>query len=371
LPRYEGDYRLTKEENRAAVAHYVEALDMRRLAHEAVAVFGGKMPHNMSIVAGGVTAEPTVDKIATFLWKIEQLIDFIDSRYLPDVLMVANRYQDYFAIGAGCKQLLSFGVFDLDSHPDLVRRKRYFPNGIVGADLKLRGIDPSKITEEVVNSWFKETGPVHPYDGSTDAERDKAGAYSWIKSPRYDGEVMEVGPLARMMVAYVSGDRDVQGHVNAVLKTFNAGPEALFSVLGRHAARAIECKIVAERLKDWVLTLKPGEPTFTDFPLDVSNRGMGLHEAPRGALGHWIDVENGTTKNYQAIVPTTWNAGPMDAKGQPGPIEQSLIGTAVRDERNPFELVRIVRAYDPCLSCAVHVITPKGEDLGRFVVGVA
>lgn len=370
LPRYEGDYRLTKEENRAAVAHYVEALDIRRLAHEAVAVFGGKIPHNMSIVAGGVTAEPTVDKIAQFLWKIEQLIDFIDTRYLPDVLMVANRYQDYFGVGAGCKQLLSFGVFDLDSNPDLVQRKRYFPNGIVGADLKLRGIDPSKITEEVVSSWLKETGPVHPYDGSTEPERDKAGAYSWIKSPRYDGEVMEVGPLARMVVAYVSGDKEVQGHVNTVLKKFNAGPEALFSVLGRHAARAIECKIVAERLKDWVLTLKPGEPTMTDYSLDVTNRGMGLHEAPRGALGHWIDVENGKTKNYQAIVPTTWNAGPMDAKGQPGPIEQSLIGTAVKDERNPFELVRIVRAYDPCLSCAVHVVTPKGEDLGRFVVGV-
>jgi hydrogenase large subunit len=181
--------------------------------------------------------------------------------------------------------------------------------------------------------------------------------------------VLEVGPLARMLASYVSGDKQVQSMVNGVLGKFNTGPEALFSVLGRHAARAIECKLVAEKLKAWALQLQPGQPTFTDFNLDVTSRGMGLHEAPRGALGHWIVVEGGKTKNYQAVVPTTWNAGPMDTKGQPGPIEQSIIGTKVKDAKNPFELVRIVRSYDPCLSCAVHVVTPKGEDLGRFVVG--
>jgi hydrogenase large subunit len=369
VPRYEGDYRLSRDENRAAVSHYVEALNMRRLAHEAVAVFGGKMPHNMSIVAGGATSAPTLDKMASFLWKIEQIEDFIDNRYLPDVLLVAGRYGDYFGIGAGCKKYLSYGVFDLDSDPDLTKRQRYFPQGIVGADLKLRRFDPGKVTEEVQGSWFEETGPVHPYQGSTAPDRDKAGAYSWVKAPRYDGEVLEVGPLARMLTSYAAGDAQVRGMVNGVLGEFKASPEALFSVLGRHAARAIECRIVAARLKDWVLQLKPGEPTFTDFPLEVTSRGMGLHEAPRGALGHWIVAEGGKTANYQAVVPTTWNAGPIDAQGQPGPIEQSLIGTKVKDQRNPFELVRIVRSYDPCLSCAVHVVTPKGEDLGRFAVG--
>ncbi len=180
---------------------------------------------------------------------------------------------------------------------------------------------------------------------------------------------MEVGPLARMLASYVSGDPQVQSLVDGVLGKFNASPAALFSVLGRHAARAVECKLVAEKLKEWALELRPGQPTFTDFPLEVTSRGMGLHEAPRGALGHWISVEGGKTRNYQAVVPTTWNAGPMDAKGQPGPMEQSLIGTRVKDSHNPFELVRIVRSYDPCLSCAVHVVTPRGEDLGRFVVG--
>ncbi|TYO96633.1 hydrogenase large subunit [Geothermobacter ehrlichii] len=371
VPRYEGDYRLSKKENVAAVKHYVQALNMRRIAHEAVAIFGGKMPHNMSIVAGGVTASSDIDKIAAFLWRIERLIDFINGCYLPDVLMVAERYSDYFDIGAGCRQLMSFGVFDLDSDPDLTRRRRWLPQGIVGADLKLRRMDPEKITEEVTSSWFRETGPVHPYDGTTVPERDKAGAYSWIKSPRYAGEVMEVGPLARIAVAYAAGDPEVKRQVDAVLGHFKATPAALFSVLGRHAARAIETKLVAEKLKQWVLQLQPGQPSCTDFNLDVTARGMGLHEAPRGALGHWIRVEDGKVTNYQAVVPTTWNAGPVDAKGQPGPIEQSLIGTRVRDERNPFELVRIVRAYDPCLSCAVHVVTPKGEDLGRFLVGGA
>jgi hydrogenase large subunit len=372
VPRYEGDYRLSKEENRTAVAHYVEALNMRRLAHEATAIFGGKMPHNMSLVAGGSTSPISIDKIAAFLWKIEQLLEFIDSRYLPDVLLVADRYSDYFGIGAGCRQFLSFGIFDLDSDPDLTKRQRYIPQGIVsGKDLKLRRLDPSRITEEVQNSWYVDNGPVHPYEGSTEPDRDKAGAYSWVKSPRYAGEVLEVGPLARMLTSYVTGNNAVKTQVDAVLGRYKASPAALFSVLGRHAARAIECKIVAERLKEWVLQLVPGGPSFTDFPLEVTSRGMGLHEAPRGALGHWVVVEGGKVKNYQAIVPTTWNAGPIDAQGQPGPIEQALIGTKVKDQRNPFELVRIVRSFDPCLSCAVHVINPQGTDMGRFVVGGA
>jgi len=368
VPRYEGDYRLSKEENRAAVAHYVEALNMRRLAHEAVAIFGGKMPHNMSIVAGGATGEVTLDRIAAFHWKMDQLLGFIDNVYLPDVLMVARRYSDYFGVGAGCKKFLSFGVFDLDSDPDLTKRKRYLPQGIVRADLTLNRVEPEKITEEVENSWYAGSGPLHPYEGETIPDRDKAGAYSWVKSPRYAGEVLEVGPLARMLAAYAAGDRQVRGAVDGVLGEFHASPSALFSVLGRHAARAIECKVVAEKCKEWVLQLKPGEPGCADFPLEVTARGMGLHEAPRGALGHWIVSEGGTTKNYQAVVPTTWNAGPKDGKGVPGPIEQSLVGTRVRDQRNPFELVRIVRSYDPCLSCSVHAVTPRGEELGRFVV---
>ena len=370
VPRYEGDYRLSKEENRAAVAHYVEALNMRRLAHEATAIFGGKMPHNMSIVAGGCTAAPSIDEIASFHWKINQLIEFIDNSYLPDVLMVASKYSDYFGIGDGCGEFMSFGCFDLDSDPDLTKRQRFLPQGLIGIkDLKMRRLDPSKITEDAEFSWFENTGAVHPYDGQTVPDRDKANAYSWVKAPRYSGKVTEVGPLARMLAAYASGNKFVQGQVDSVLGMFKASPAVLDSVLGRHAARAIECKLVAEQLKSWVLQLQPGQPGCQDYPLNVTSRGMGLHEAPRGALGHWVVVEDGKVKNYQAVVPTTWNAGPMDGQGQPGPIEQAMIGTKVNDKHNPFELVRIVRSYDPCLSCAVHVVSPQGEDFSQFVVG--
>ena len=371
VPRYEGDYRLTKEENIHAVRNYVEALNIRRLAHEAVAVFGGKMPHNMAIVAGGVATRATLDKMSRFVGRIEQLISFIDSCYLPDVLMVAERYNDHFGIGKGCGSFMSFGVFDLDSDPDLTKRRRYFPQGIVSLDdLRLRRVDPNLITEEAQYSWYSDSAPRHPYDGKTESDHRKKDAYSWCKSPRYNGEVIEVGPLARMLTAYVSGDKQVQEAVDGVLARFNAPVSALDSVLGRHAARAIEAKIVAAKLRDWVMELKPDQPSFTPFNLEVSSRGMGLHEAPRGALSHWIVVKDGKTSNYQAVVPTTWNAGPMDANGQPGPIEQSLIGTVVRDKNNPFELVRIVRAFDPCLSCAVHVADLGGRNMGPFVVGL-
>jgi hydrogenase large subunit len=158
----------------------------------------------------------------------------------------------------------------------------------------------------------------------------------------------------------------VQGLVNPVLSHFDAPPSALFSVLGRHAARALECKYVADSMADWVLQLKPDEPVYTDYEMPEEAAGMGLVCGPRGALGHWIRIQDGKIANYQCVVPTTWNASPKDDHGQPGPIEQALVGTNIRDEDNPFEIVRIVRSFDPCLACAVHVITPKGQELGQF-----
>ncbi|MDH4208885.1 MAG: nickel-dependent hydrogenase large subunit, partial [Anaerolineae bacterium] len=175
-----------------------------------------------------------------------------------------------------------------------------------------------------------------------------------------------VGPLARMVISYVAGDSTVKDLVDPLLAHFGAGPGALFSVLGRHAARALECKYVADSMADWVLQLKPGEPVYTEYELPDEASGMGLVCGPRGALGHWVKIEDGKIANYQCVVPTTWNASPRDDQDQPGPIEQALIGTKVKDENNPFEIVRIVRSFDPCLACAVHVITPKGAELGRF-----
>jgi len=348
-PRYEGDYRLPDDVDRAAVAHYVQALDMRRLAHEMSAIFSGKMPHNVGIVPGGATEPPTVDKIANFLWKLQQLRDFVDNVYIPDVIAVAEVYSDYFAIGKGCGNLLSYGVFDLEAKgKDLAKRSRLLKQGTTSAtDLAYHALEPAKITEDVKNSWYKSTSGLHPSKGQTDPDRQKDGAYSWVKAPRYGGDVYEVGPLARMVVSYTAGEPTVQKLVNDTLAHFKAPPAALFSVLGRHAARALECKFVADSMPGWLLQLKPGEPMVADYVTPDSAEGMGLWEAPRGSVGHWIEIKDKKIANYQCVPPTNWNASPRDDKGQPGPIEQALIGTKVKDEGNPFELVRIVRSFDP------------------------
>lgn len=370
VPRYDGDYRLSDEMDQLATAHYLEALNARRKAHEMLAIFGGKMPHDMGIVPGGVTQPPTVDKITAFLWRLNELRDFIDRVYIADVLAVAENYADYFAIGAGCGNLLTYGVFDLDGHePNLLKRDRLFKSGTISTDLKPGEVDATKIVEEVKHSWYAEaTTGRNPSQGMTEPRPNKEGAYSWLKSPRYDGKVYEVGPLARMAVAYAQGDPTVKEMVDSTLARFKASPAALFSVLGRHAARALECKVVADAMADWLLELELGEPVYAEYTIPQESAGMGLSDGPRGALGHWVEIKDHKIANYQCVVPTTWNASPRDDKGQPGPIEQALIGTKVKDEDNPFEIVRIVRSFDPCLACAVHLVTPKGRSLGKFRV---
>ena len=368
VPRYEGDYRLPDEVSQQAVAHYVEAFNMRRKGQEMLSIFGGKMPHNCAIMPGGVTEVPTVDKIAAFLWRLNELRDFIDNVYLPDVLAVAEVYSDYFEIGRGCGNLLSFGSFDLDvNEKDLTKRERLLRQGTTSADLKFGEVDTGRIAEEVKHSWYADYGNGrHPTKGETSPEPRKAGAYSWIKSPRYGGEVYEVGPLARMAVTYASGNPRVKSLIDPVLSRFKASPGALFSVLGRHAARALYTKLIADTMPEWLLQLKPGEPVCADYSIPEEATGMGLVDAARGALGHWIEIKEGKIANYQCVVPSTWNLSPRDDKGQPGPVEQALEGTRIKDESNPFEIVRIIRSFDPCLACAVHMITPKGRDLGRF-----
>lgn len=372
FPRYEGDYRLPDAASQAAVSHYVQALDMRRLAHEMSAIWSGRMPHNVAIVPGGVTEVPTVDKIANFLWKLQTLRQFIDNVYLPDVLAVAEVYSDYFDVGRGCGNLMTYGVFDLETQEtDLTRRKRFFPQGrVTAADLTLGAIDASRITEQVKHSWYKSQTNLYPGEGRTDPDPAKADAYTWLKAPRYDGQPQEVGPLARMVVAYVAGDPAVKTAVDGLLARFGAGKEKLFSVLGRHAARALECKMVADAMADWVLQLKPGEPVIHEYPREMEQQGdgMGLWDGPRGALGHWIKVRDYKIENYQCVVPSTWNFSPKDDNDVPGPVEQAIVGTRIRDEANPFEIVRIVRAFDPCLACAIHLVTPKGNEIGKFRV---
>jgi len=370
VPRYEGDYRLPDEINNQAVAHYVQAFEMRRKGQEMLSIFGGKMPHNCAIMPGGVTEVPTIDKITSFPWRLNELRDFIDNVYLPDVLAVAEAYSDYFEIGRGCGNLLSYGSFDLDGkETDLLKRQRLLKQGTVSADLKIGEVDTSKIAEYIKHSWYTDYGNGrHPAKGETVPEPGKSEAYSWIKSPRYDGKVYEVGPLARMAVTYVRGDARVKALIDSVLARFKAPPGALFSVLGRHAARALYTKLVADTMPEWLLQLKPGEPVYTDYTVPDEANGMGLVDAARGALGHWIEIKEQKIANYQCVVPSTWNFCPRDDQGQPGPVEQALAGTKIKDETNPFEIVRIVRSFDPCLACAIHLITPGGENLGKFRV---
>jgi hydrogenase large subunit len=369
-PRYEGDYRLSPEADRMATANYLKALEARRKAHEMLAIFGGKMPHNVGVVPGGVTQPVTVDKITSFLWRLNELRDFIDHIYVPTVLAVAEAYTDYFEIGAGCGNLLAYGAFELDGQEhDLLKRERFIRGGRIGLDLVLQEVDPGKITEQVRHSWYDDAiTDRNPTVGDTAPMPGKDSAYSWIKAPRYDGQVYEVGPLARMVVTYARGDEQVKALVDSVLSHFDAPIQALFSVLGRHAARALECKLIADAMADWVLQLKPGEPVYADYELPETAQGVGLVAAPRGALGHWIRIENGVIANYQCVVPSTWNLSPRDDRDQPGPVEQALIGTRVKDEANPFEVVRIVRAFDPCLACAVHVVDVRGQERARFRV---
>lgn len=368
VPRYEGDYRLPDSANIECVSHYVKALEMRRKGQEMLVLFGGKMPHNMGVVPGGVTTTLTVDKIANFLWRLQELRDFVDNVYIPDVLAVAEIYSDYFEIGKGCGNLLSYGSYDLDGkEKDYTKRKRAFKQGIVSGDLKLQQLDTSKILEYVKNSWYEDvTSGRHPSQGETKPQFDKKGAYSWLKAPRYDGKVYEVGPLARVVATYLDGNPQIKNLVDGVLSKFKAKPSVLFSVLGRIAARAIACKFVADSMPEWLLQLKPGEPVYAEYEIPDESEGMGLIDASRGALGHWIKVKNKKIENYQCVVPSTWNLSPRDDKGQPGPVEQAIIGTKIKDENNPFEIVRIIRSFDPCIACAVHLITPKGRDIGEF-----
>jgi hydrogenase large subunit len=368
VPRYEGDYRFPDAVDRQLVGHYIEALRMRRKAQEMCSIFGGKMPHNMAVVPGGVTEVPTIDKIASFLWRLNELRTFIDQVYLPDVLAAAEVYSDYFEIGVGCRRLLSYGSYELDGkEPDLTKRKRLFKQGTVDSNLSLRSIDISAIAEDVKYSWYNDsTTGRKPTQGETIPQEDKAGAYSWVKSPRYNGQVYEVGPLARIMATYLSGDEKVKSIVDPALAKFKASPKVMFSTLGRHLARAVSCKVIADTMPTWLLELKPGEPVYQEYQIPDESSGVGLVDAARGALGHFIQIKDKRITNYQCVVPSTWNMSPRDDKGQPGPLEQALNGTKIKDEANPVEIVRIVRSFDPCLACAVHLITPKGGTLSKF-----
>jgi hydrogenase large subunit len=357
IPRYKGDYRLPQSINDKAVEHYIQALTIRKKAQEMLAVFGAKMPHVTTFTAGGVTETVTAEKIARFKQYLPEITSFIDNVYVPDVLAVANAYADeWFSIGKGCKNMLCYGAFRLTDETRPEGQKQLFKRGRY-TNGQLNSVDTKKITEEVKYSWYDgSTSGRYPGDGATVPAPGKKEAYSWLKAPRYEGLPHEVGPLARL---WVNQQKDVAG----------LGEKA-FSVLGRHFARALEASQIAHVMPEWLDQLTPGQPAFAPFDIPKEGAGMGLHEAPRGALGHWIKIKDYKIENYQAVVPTTWNGGPRDDKGQRGPIEDALVGTPVKDPENPIELVRVVRAFDPCIACAVHILEIKGgfKEVKKFII---
>jgi hydrogenase large subunit len=320
----------------SVAANLGKALEARRRAHEMGAVFGGKMPASHTFIPGGFTTTATTERISRFRTHLYALTDFIRNVYIPDVNAVANVYSDYFTLGAGCKNLLAFGVFAMD---DLGQNKLFSPGFIENTGGSVSTLDPGQISESVDRSWYADrTDNLAPAQGATEPVYPKGDAYSWLKAPRLSGKPFEAGSLARM---WINGD-------------YHRG----ISVMDRHAARSQEALKVAEAMQEWLESLSPGEMVYDDAFDQCSGVGVGMSEAPRGALGHWVKIVSGKIAQYQIITPTCWNASPRDGVNVPGPMEQALIGTPVEDPAQPVEALRVIHSFDPCLSCAVHVMRP-------------
>ena len=393
-------YRLPPEANLMAVAHYLEALDWQRRFIKIHAVLGGKNPHLQSFLVGGM-ATP-VDPDAQSSLNIETItvlnklvadgVAFVSQVYIPDVLAVASFYKDWASLGSGIGNYMSYGEYPLDDNPN---PELLIPAGIIrGRDLtKIAPVDQAKVSEWISHSWYSysvgDDKGLNPFQGETTPnytgpkppyERlyvDKK--YSWLKSPRYDGEAMEVGPLARMLIAYSSGrPARVKELVDKALSSLKVGPQALFSTLGRIAARAIEAQVLVESMNIWVQGLADNMAR-RDYRIQDNSKwdpgswpndclGAGFHEAPRGSLGHWVHINNGSIVNYQCVVPSTWNGGPRDAQGHPGPYEAALVGTPVAKPDQPLEILRTLHSFDPCMACAVHVVDATKRELARLRV---
>ncbi len=391
-------YKLTPEQNLLAVTHYLQALDLQRDAAKMMAIFGGKNPHPQSIVVGGVTCVQDIEnpaRIALFKDLLVNFRRFIKGAYLPDVYMAGTMYADEAldGTGGGLRSYLAYGGFRLDD-TGFYKSSLLFPSGVVlNGDLsKVVEFDPAKVAEDVTHSWYEGDKPLHPFDGKTVpkytgfgkkengiAYLDTKGKYSWIKSPIYDDKRVEVGPLARMVVGFAKKDKRITEYVTKFLKNGNLPAKVLFSTVGRTAARAIETEIMADIMLEWTDELAKNVAsgdlsTWTEFDFDSVSKdakGYGLEEAPRGALGHWVKIKNGKVENYQAVVPSTWNAAPRDYKNRMGAYEASLIGTKVAKPEEPLEILRTIHSFDPCIACAVHIVDTKGKSLGEFKVNTS
>jgi hydrogenase large subunit len=382
--------KLPPEANLMAVSHYLEALDYQRKATQALAIFSGKNPHIQNLSVGGVTCAINPDSDSALnidrLYFVKQLVEdvrgFIQQVYLTDVVAVGALYKDWLPYGAGVTNYLAAP----DMFLNVEATEFDLPGGtVMGGDLKtVKPISSlndkyfkDNVQESIARAWYNGDWSKHPWEEDTDpkfTDFQSEGRYTWLKAPRFQGKPMQVGPLAQMVVGYALGHEGIVKRVNSTLDRISAvagvkvGPAILHSTIGRHAARAIRASMLADlALKHWGLLIENiGKGDLEIFNPPVfpkgEQRGVGVHEAPRGTLSHWIVIENGKIKNYQCVVPSTWNAGPRDAKDQAGPYEASLLGNPIADAKKPLEVLRTIHSFDPCIACAVHMLDPEGKE---------
>ncbi len=391
-------YTLPPEADLMLAAHYLEALDWQREVVKAHAILGGKNPLLQTFLVGGMalpvdpdsSAALNVDKLAFLRELATNARYFVENVYLADHFAVSVEYRNWRGIGERTGNFLVYGDFPMDPSGDPASFA--FPSGVIlGRDLStVHPLDYGKVAEYVTRSWYRYgdgdevalhpweeettpsyTGPKPPYE-----HLDVDTKYSWVKAPRYDGRPMEVGPLARVLVAYASGVPRIRELVDGLLDRVGLGIDDMFSTLGRRMARWVETAYLANLIFTWLdqLTdaMKAGDTRIHADPWDPAEwpseaRGVGFHEAPRGALGHWVAIKDGKIDRYQCVVPTTWNASPRDPTGTPGPLEAALVGTPVVDPARPLEILRVIHSFDPCMACAVHVVDARGSPVGNVV----
>jgi hydrogenase large subunit len=390
-------YKLPPEVNLLAVTHYLEALEWQREIVKIHTIFGGKNPHPNYLV-GGVPCSINPDEVnAINTERLNQVgslitgaIAFVEQVYIPDLMAIAGFYKDWAAVGGGLKNYLAYGDLPTRGYnqPEYFKFAR---GAILDRNLNevypVNGRDAEEIKEYIAHSWYSytsgEASGLHPFDGETEfnytgpkppyEQLNVEGKYSWLKTPRWKDHPMEVGPLARLLVSYAKGRTEVKDVVNEALGRLGVPVTALFSTLGRTAARGLETRLVVHWMKgfydDLMAQVKTGElSTFNRDRWEPSTwpataQGVGLSEAPRGALAHWIRIKDGKIENYQLVVPSTWNASPRDANGQRSAYEESLIGTKLANPEQPLEILRTIHSFDPCIACAVHLYDPDGKHL--------
>ncbi|MGY4399499.1 nickel-dependent hydrogenase large subunit [Bradyrhizobium sp. USDA 3315] len=405
-------YKLPPEANLMVVAHYLEALDFQKEIVKIQAVYGGKNPHPNWLVGGvpcpinmdgtGAVGALNMERLNLISSIIDRSIEFVEQVYLPDIAVIGSFYKDWLhGGGLSGQSVMSYG--DIPEHAnDCSAKSLKLPRGVIlGGNLNeilpIDHGDPEQIQEYVAHSWYKypsKFSGLHPWDGITEPsfqlgakvkgsrtnieELDEGGKYSWIKAPRWRGHAVEVGPLARYIIGYAQGKAEFKEPAEKLLKGLNLPLTALFSTLGRTAARALECQWAAHQMRYFqdklVLHIKAGNSATANvskwkpesWPKEA--KGYGFTEAPRGALGHWIKIKDTKIDNYQCVVPTTWNGSPRDSKGNIGAFEASLIGTPMADPQRPLEILRTIHSFDPCLACSTHVISPAGQELASVNV---